>query len=822
MVDHDFDEDEVEARVRETARRALAGGPIRWVDLLENCVSVPGFGALVEVYDTGPEALVEDILATTDDFWHSESGLSARADLLLDGRVFTHRLTPSEVAAGVAHMTPDLVALYWGVKGLGLENGGMVHLEFSRSDDDGLDREGSLVGPEGWLAGFHPGQIVAFRRSSDGLCLEQATAVGEGRAEALALEAAFGLLQPGPGLGVEPYEVILDALVDHPDLFGQAVAPISELLPVAGLEQVGGFVGRVGEPWESPGVAFRRRRMLMVSEEWGFSDCCQEAMERALESWSTFIIAGTPPGMGIGQDLQHGSVAPAFADWVLEEFDRGSPFLAGFLDTLIADTGRKSAAAHYVRALNHERAGATLAAEADLETAVRIDPGFSPAAGELAAYLADRGDGPRALRMLQRAGVEPENPVLSHLADLFSRRPGVGRNDPCPCGSGRKYKVCCQIHPRLSDRERIGWLTTRLVAYTLRPYRRHNVVGIASSAMIGDWEMEDLVDRIRDPFIVDLALFEGGTLEEYIDERGMLLTQVDRDLVDLFMISERRLWEVTTTTPGAAMGLRDTKTGDQVEVDEQEGSRHLQVGDFVLARVVPAFDSFFVVGVPLRVDLRHREQLIQLLDSSYGPDDLAEWLGWASAPPRLSNREGEDLVMCTLRLEPGPGGWEELTRQLDQDFEVDDSGWTEYHELSADERIIRGFLRREGHELVVETNSVERMDRIRESFPGAVVVGEERLPATTFKQIRALGLADDRSSPGVVDPEAEKLVAEFLDQAEDRWMDEEVPALAGMTPRQAADDPTMRADLVALLRSFEGRVGGFDAARLREKLGLNK
>jgi uncharacterized protein YecA (UPF0149 family) len=23
-------------------------------------------------------------------------------------------------------------------------------------------------------------------------------------------------------------------------------------------------------------------------------------------------------------------------------------------------------------------------------------------------------------------------------------RGGVGRNDPCPCGSGRKYKACCR------------------------------------------------------------------------------------------------------------------------------------------------------------------------------------------------------------------------------------------------------------------------------------------------------------------------------------------------------------------------------------------
>jgi uncharacterized protein YecA (UPF0149 family) len=25
----------------------------------------------------------------------------------------------------------------------------------------------------------------------------------------------------------------------------------------------------------------------------------------------------------------------------------------------------------------------------------------------------------------------------------FASTPKIGRNDPCPCGSGRKYKRCC-------------------------------------------------------------------------------------------------------------------------------------------------------------------------------------------------------------------------------------------------------------------------------------------------------------------------------------------------------------------------------------------
>jgi len=26
------------------------------------------------------------------------------------------------------------------------------------------------------------------------------------------------------------------------------------------------------------------------------------------------------------------------------------------------------------------------------------------------------------------------------------RKKKVGRNDPCPCGSGKKYKKCCGLH----------------------------------------------------------------------------------------------------------------------------------------------------------------------------------------------------------------------------------------------------------------------------------------------------------------------------------------------------------------------------------------
>jgi uncharacterized protein len=51
------------------------------------------------------------------------------------------------------------------------------------------------------------------------------------------------------------------------------------------------------------------------------------------------------------------------------------------------------------------------------------------AAGLVQAY--------RYFRVQRQAGAS------AHTSELRRSTPKVGRNDPCPCGSGKKYKRCC-------------------------------------------------------------------------------------------------------------------------------------------------------------------------------------------------------------------------------------------------------------------------------------------------------------------------------------------------------------------------------------------
>ncbi|BBY07129.1 hypothetical protein MNVI_24470 [Mycobacterium noviomagense] len=87
---------------------------------------------------------------------------------------------------------------------------------------------------------------------------------------------------------------------------------------------------------------------------------------------------------------------------------------------------------------------------------------------------------------------------------------------------------------------------------------------------------------------------------------------------------------------------------------------------------------------------------------------------------------------------------------------------------------------------------------------------------------KQLGAADEDALESD-DPKVAAAPNEFIRDYETRWLDQPIPALAGHTPRQAADDPTRRGDLIKLPNSFPasgGAPGRMDVDRLRSAPGL--
>jgi hypothetical protein len=147
-------------------------------------------------------------------------------------------------------------------------------------------------------------------------------------------------------------------------------------------------------------------------------------------------------------------------DFVGGEVERRTAEGTSFGDHLarIADAAQsptERSAACFLKARRAEGGGYSAAAETLFGRVLAAQPRLHGALMDAAEYAACRGDARAADGYLRQV----DHPVADALRTALGRllvppKTATGRNQPCPCGSGRKYKVCCigkAVHP-ITDR----------------------------------------------------------------------------------------------------------------------------------------------------------------------------------------------------------------------------------------------------------------------------------------------------------------------------------------------------------------------------------
>jgi tetratricopeptide (TPR) repeat protein len=526
---------------------------------------------------------------------------------------------------------------------------------------------------------------------------------------------------------------------------------------------------------------------------------------------------------------------PSVAEAVLVETigagRAGAAALGLFAETLEEQVPQRHAAPlRWLRGKALERMGRVLEAEEAFEAALDLDGAHLLALYELSRYASDRGNAERGLSLLRRAGAPAEDGLVELLTRFRPQeRTDIGRNEPCWCGSGRKYKICHRNRESLPLADRAAWLYQKAGTYVSEGPWRERAIDVAE-IRAHHWNEDGAVWRaLNEGLVSDLVLFEGGAFEEFVAERGVLLPDDERLLADQWLLVERSVHEIESVSPGEGFTARDIRTGDRVDVREGTASRSLKAGELICARLVPAGDTIQAFGALERITLRERDDLIALLDAGSEPEELAALLSARYAPPQLQNTEGEPMVMCeaTLRSDD-PVALAGLLDTAYDAVEGDAGQWVEHVTTHGMERI-RATLELDGTDLKVEVNSETRMDRVlarvRELQPGLTLVAETRRPAADVQQ--AISRAPFSGSGAALDPAHPAVAAaleEFIRAQEQAWLDDPIAALAGATPREAAADPTRRPDLLRLLDAYDEPTGAeivtMDPARLRAALGL--
>ncbi|MGC8510430.1 MAG: YecA family protein [Acidimicrobiales bacterium] len=791
----------------------LGAGPLPFATLVDRLIHV---GALAgDDLDLLADE-VQDALLDDDDVWLGSDDVVALIPTLLDGVVFTHRLSDAEREAGVLHSTPDLDVIDLAVEGeLGLADGGRLVVAFAPEHPD-ADEHGSFVGPPGWLDSSEP--IVAVTQRAGIVSLLWTDQVADGTREAAALRRAFDG-RHRPGVAQEPTEIVLDALASDPSLFRHPVAPVGELLESVGLERLGAWFGLVGEAAEPPGAIERERRVQEVASRYSFDHCCRAAFERVTQAWldSLNSALAVDRRRAVARDLAHSLVAPAFVDYVVTE-PEAARLLEPLAASLAAQSGSLAAPGRFLLARVREAQGRGVAMEAALRSAVAADAGFEPALKDLAWCACDRSDAELAQSLLGRItmfDVDEERAFMETAVALLS--PAVGRNDPCPCGSGRKYKMCCSAKPRLALERRVGWIQHKLLAFALRPQRIGAIFELLEAARTVSEIDEDQLHHLL-PLLGEIAALGDDAITDFLNERGPLLPADEVAVIETWRGRGPSLYQVSDVEPAEGVTLFDTRSAESVVVHDVAASESLEAGDYVYARTVRIGPSYHFIGVPITVTLAHRSSLLSVLDDPT-PIRLAMWMGSLFAQPEIVNREGETMILgrALFDVSTSPAA---LTRSLDALFDARGDGhWAELIDVDGDS-VVRSFINLEGDTVEVLANSRERLDRTVATI-GAIdgVVLRETEASLTSNDSPV-----DRNLP-LTPPEMADVLAQFIAEREKAWLDESIPALGGLTPREAAADPTRREDLIVLLNEFDRRaviepMATFDVGRLRRALDI--
>lgn len=823
--------DAADAAIRAAACTILADGPLA-MDVLT--VTLAQDGVLAAFDDCELDELVEIVdqaLLETDDTWVSASGMVIFVSGLLRGVVLTHRVTADELDRGVLDSTPDLGTITWGLRRTwSLAGGGEVAHAYPFKGEQHLAEHGSYVGPDGWLDGIEPGELIGA--TCDGERFEivrNATADYVEQAAELVREVFDELCDPDSAMECDG--LVMESLIRDPRVFRTPTAPFAELIELTGLRLRGAWIGRADREFTTPGEKWRDSRVERLVSDYQLDTCCRDALERLMEVWSHFVvatperrqeIAATWKPRHLRDDFHHGAVSPALVDHMLERQDDRAEELDEFA-ALLSQFRELEPVALYLVAHNALRGGSAREALDSIRRSTTLDGEFGPALDLQATLLADSGLPADALSARRKAlAFDGSDHDLAFLADLLAPFTRAGRNDPCPCGSGRKFKLCCQRDPKLSLSARRG-LAIRQATWSLdEPHRHGGMFSLAldafgaSGAPISEMRQR-VIALMADPFLVDVALFDEGGIDGYIRERAEIIPSPELEWLRSLAGRPRGLWEYRRLD-GSQFELRDVQTGE-VRESITLNDQGLSDQGYLLARIVDdgIGGTVGAAGAALEISLARRGQLIALLDAEADGHELAAWYGAQMAPPVVQNREGDSLELSTAYFSPVPGtDWQSIEAALDELYERDADGWVELLDLDG-ENVVRASMHRDDDHLAVFTNSVARFERVRDAL-GAAGLDFQRIERPDPSAVGDAGALPAGSEISADDLDM------IRDQMEDRWIRDHVPAFDGMTPRHAVDDPTRRDDVIKLIEDFERRpvigFGSYDFDRLRTKLGL--
>jgi hypothetical protein len=206
----------------------------------------------------------------------------------------------------------------------------------------------------------------------------------------------------------------------------------------------------------------------------------------------------------------------------------------------------------------------------------------------------------------------------------------VGRNEPCPCGSGKKYKKCCMSKDTVIDlkayreakaeeslRGEILKFSTgaRFKDETVEAFGIYNKGGIGK-ALLKQEPLENI--RFLDWFIHEhtLSKEQKPVIHLFGDLRAKSLDEDQKKLLEEWRKSWLGAFEVEAVE-GSVVKLVDIFAGEQHVIDDQSTSEEVKAGEVIVTRMTSSWGKKKLGGAPIILAPEAKQKLIDAMNAEF-------------------------------------------------------------------------------------------------------------------------------------------------------------------------------------------------------------
>lgn len=425
------------------------------------------------------------------------------------------------------------------------------------------------------------------------------------------------------------------------------------------------------------------------------------------------------------------------------------------------------------------------------------------------------------------------------------------RNDPCPCGSGRKYKNCClggsggqPFSPE--DRKEARFLLEDFIEENDRfsQFEEEAATIFWDDVLPDDPDLPEWAPLVSEEaflfwFLFDFEITPREFPYQHFLLAGPSLPAGGQEYVRQAAASTLRIYEITAVEPGRSLTLRDVLGNGETIVHEKTGSMSMKQWEFIACRIIARGSSGRpeMEGAVFHLPRMYREKIVgtmrQIRADCFEFDDIdSEEMFWRSAAvdlhhlwlrmladppmPAFKTTDGQDLTPSKTFFDvlDRTATEEALNRRKEFHKEPDEDLWHWYAPRDKDGgRKSLGSIKFAGNRLVLETMARERAETgrgmIERSAKGAVrFVATEYIDAHKMLKEALKEAAEEPREHQPPPEEAFEAVLEMQARHYRSWLDEAIPMLDGKTPRQAARSPRMQERLAGMLRDLESQYLG--------------